>query len=515
MMKAKTDAALVSALADQTGYWPVFSFLQSINGLIDLASVGLIGQKSGFATPIEDQERSMLDVVTVALKDSSVHAQKHRCDEQLRSENEVILAAERQRQHQLMELGVWHDGRLDCVAGNGVMSELGVGIEEPTIYDMPAQPAPVTGNNAPIDGEGVPPTLPDYSGITAAIQKVAEEQQSDVQTDSIKTLPIVVLRNFVVKPARGDMWNVLAEWGASLIENKVAHVIVIGEGSVTNKTLTQALPSKPLNSVTLSDADTYNSLEYVREKLSSPDAPYALSTSDTAEVAKLGGRMVDLEQLVYKVRSGQSITAAVDDIVLRNVIELRKAAFGDDSDEAKHLPWTRQQAWKIVNELAKKPVISYGKLLTDFPFKGLEPNLRAMEEHDLVTISYFEGRANLVRPGKPVFRQAFERLVNDEAFRAGQQIEYNAAVISKSEAEITAIEAELARLRDITADGDKLGVGEAGWWGMSKGSGIHQRAQYLLAKLETLMAKLRDADQDTDVQKKVFNAPVGGKPKAA
>lgn len=57
--KAKNDAALVTALAEQTGafsqnchgpltspgYYPVFSFLSSLNGMIDLASVGLIGQK--------------------------------------------------------------------------------------------------------------------------------------------------------------------------------------------------------------------------------------------------------------------------------------------------------------------------------------------------------------------------------------------------------------------------------------------------------------------------------------
>lgn len=42
---ATSDVALVTALARQTGYWPVFSFLNSMNNLIDLASVGLIGQK--------------------------------------------------------------------------------------------------------------------------------------------------------------------------------------------------------------------------------------------------------------------------------------------------------------------------------------------------------------------------------------------------------------------------------------------------------------------------------------
>ena len=46
MFKSKTDPQVVSALADETGYYPVFSFLSSLNGLIDLASVGLIGQKS-------------------------------------------------------------------------------------------------------------------------------------------------------------------------------------------------------------------------------------------------------------------------------------------------------------------------------------------------------------------------------------------------------------------------------------------------------------------------------------
>lgn len=45
LASAGSDAALVSALAAQTGYWPVFTFLNSTNNLIDLASVGLIGQK--------------------------------------------------------------------------------------------------------------------------------------------------------------------------------------------------------------------------------------------------------------------------------------------------------------------------------------------------------------------------------------------------------------------------------------------------------------------------------------
>lgn len=40
-----SDVAIVASLAEQTGYRPVFTFLNSINNLIDLASVGVIGQK--------------------------------------------------------------------------------------------------------------------------------------------------------------------------------------------------------------------------------------------------------------------------------------------------------------------------------------------------------------------------------------------------------------------------------------------------------------------------------------
>jgi ABC-type ATPase involved in cell division len=45
LQNATSDSKLITALAKQTGYWPVFSFLNSFNQLIDLASVGLIGQK--------------------------------------------------------------------------------------------------------------------------------------------------------------------------------------------------------------------------------------------------------------------------------------------------------------------------------------------------------------------------------------------------------------------------------------------------------------------------------------
>ena len=434
--KAKNDGALVSALADQTGYWPVFSFLSSLNGLIDLASVGLIGQKAGFATPVDQQLRQMLEIVGGALKDVSSHArEQHKAvvDHQRQSEE---LSAQHERRRELIVRGGWHDGRLDCIAGNGVMSELGLGDERTTEEDLlPIASVPLIDDIAPIAGEGVPPNTLSLTSVTQEPSNavpppapaVSEGSDIDEEAELIRTLPIVVLKNFAQKTAKGDLWNVLAEWGASLIENRVAHVIVVTEGAPALKALTRALPSKPLNGIGLTDADEDNSMTYVIEKLSSKDRPSALSVEDKEQVKKLGGRMVDLETLVYKVRTGSTIKDAVDDIVLRNVVELRKAAFGDDEQDAKSLSWSRVQAWKIVSELAKHGEVSrlrfqflsdltiqlsYAKLLQNFPFKGNEQALKAMEEHELISVSYVDGRAESVRPGKPVFRYAFQRLVD-------------------------------------------------------------------------------------------------------
>lgn len=42
---APNDSTLVGSLAKQAGYWPFFTFWNSASNLVDMASVGLIGQK--------------------------------------------------------------------------------------------------------------------------------------------------------------------------------------------------------------------------------------------------------------------------------------------------------------------------------------------------------------------------------------------------------------------------------------------------------------------------------------
>ncbi|ODQ53197.1 hypothetical protein SAICODRAFT_92276 [Saitoella complicata NRRL Y-17804] len=62
------DSNVIKAAANQTGYFPVFSWLNSMSSMLDLAAQGTIGQKTGFTETLETQFRKILQNTATALK---------------------------------------------------------------------------------------------------------------------------------------------------------------------------------------------------------------------------------------------------------------------------------------------------------------------------------------------------------------------------------------------------------------------------------------------------------------
>ena len=112
-----------------------------------------------------------------------------------------------EQRRQRIEHGLWHDGRLDCVAGNGIISELGFGDERIWDDDKPA----ITIQNISVTPEHEEEAKKHYL------------HRSGVDAEAINALPIVIIRNFTAKTgsSRTDLLNVLAQWAASLAENQV------------------------------------------------------------------------------------------------------------------------------------------------------------------------------------------------------------------------------------------------------------------------------------------------------
>ncbi|TDL27233.1 hypothetical protein BD410DRAFT_740017 [Rickenella mellea] len=476
--KASSASAVLLSLSRQTGYWPVFPFLNSLNNLIDIASVGLIGQKAGLSSSLEAQVKEMLEVVGTGLKGVSSRRRKHMDREVVEYQQLLSRKAEEAERSEKIRRGLWHDGRLDCVAGNGVMSELGIGDEL----------------MRPEDSDG------GYGDMSSGADRtqgddIQKRQTSVRDLEALNALPVVVIKNFATKRGKDEVLNVLAQWAATLVENQVAHVIVVSDNRENAKLLAQALPSKPLNVIALYDAESSSALSYVSRKLRDAGETNDLTPEREKFIERLGGRASDLDSLVHKVRNGLTIEVAVEDIINRGVSELRKNGFGEDAEDAKSLPWTREQAWVVMKLLAKQDEISYHDILLDFPFKGDETVLRNMEHAELITIGTHDGRPSTIRPGRPVYRSVFERLVADPVFHAIQDIAFNDKVISSAEATVRSCEDELIRLKEI-------GMESPHWWGGQSATGM--RAAYLTRKMRTAGGKIEVLEMKNAELKKLL-----------
>jgi hypothetical protein len=274
LTKNAADAGVVNALAAQTGYWPVFAFLNSFNTWIDLASVGLIGQKAGLATGVPDQVRQVLSVVGGAL--GGVVARDKRAREK------ATIAAERAEQERAKS------------AEPRVEATKAVDQEKAPLL---APPAPV--EEAIEEGEAkaegwlarLPASLPalpalptsvsDLAGLpgrlvrsasgdsapTPAADRAADTTPSPLDPErlrrasaeaaAVRALPVVVLRNFGARGGAradaGEVLDALAGWAAALVEGGIAHVVVVAEKRDDAKRLAQGTPSPSVQKTTAAD----------------------------------------------------------------------------------------------------------------------------------------------------------------------------------------------------------------------------------------------------------------------
>jgi hypothetical protein len=245
------------------------------------------------------------------------------------------------------------------------------------------------------------------------------------------------------------------------------------------------LPTKPLTTITLADADPASALSVVQQRLSKlagTGAPVVLGAGDAAQIAVLGGRAADLEQLVRKVAGGAGVADAVEDLVRRDGGALRKAAFEDEG-----VRWKREHAWALVRRLAAADEAPYYAVLADV-FKGDEGALRALEHAELIAIGTdASGRPAAIRAGKPVYRTVFARLVADGVFAATQDLALNAAATATADGVVRGAEEELRLLGALATS-----------------RAVRRREDYLLVKMRDAQAKLEALEREAAELKKVL-----------
>jgi RNA12 protein len=79
IQEARGESSTINAIARQVGYRPVFSFMNTISGWIDLAAQGTTGVKTGFSETLEAQLTKIFNNTASALKGLALEG-RHKSD---------------------------------------------------------------------------------------------------------------------------------------------------------------------------------------------------------------------------------------------------------------------------------------------------------------------------------------------------------------------------------------------------------------------------------------------------
>lgn len=424
IIKSRTDNKLLENLADQIGYYPVFSWVNSISQFVDLGVQSITGQKSGLSETKETQIKNIFLLATqaikaVAMKDFESY--------------ELEMKKKRRRQEVKMRLNPELDIKLDD------------------------------------------------------IMKADEYLQQNPEAKPIIVINKYATKSFASNSGNDFFYKMVSEWAAGLIQSNVAHVIFITNDVGAVQLLNSALPNQVFKTANLNDASEAGSFAYVMNQLR--DLRYEKFNPDIIKetLRPLGGRMLDLQSFIRRIRSGESPHESLNELVLQAAEQITTFfLFKSSKTEDPDRNWSPLQVWELIKILSEKDSITYNELISKSAIFKPDENtftaLQALERNDLITLKREKGMLSRITTGRPIYRAAFNSLVKDEEIHKAFEVNHFNNLIKIETAKIATFEDELAKIQ-------------------FKDYNLNNRLKYLVDKIELSNSKVEDYESRVAVMK--------------
>lgn len=427
LVKSRSDSTFLKTAAGQLGYFPLFTWTNSISLFVDLGLQGLTGQKSGLSETKETQFKNMLLLTQVAIRRVALaDFAAYKCE------------YETQQRRKLQEHG------------------------EDTLET-----------------------------------RIAEVKEEDYLQLHPEVKPVIVINNFLRRSDGNDfIYKSFADWAAQLIQSNTAHVVFITLDLGSVQHLTNALPNQVFKTVSLADASPLSAKQYVMNQLQNE------TRGPTIEkvLEPIGGRMLDLQAFVRRVKSGEALDDALNEMVNQAAeqittffLNITTANLLSDIDAT----WSTAQIWALMRLLAKLETIEFDDLVKSPFFESnyeTVATLSALEKNDLVTLHRDKGIVNTISTGRPLYKAAFESLVNDVKVFKLYETHFYKSLISIENARIAKMEDEVAKLGQL--NDPKI---------------MRERLEYVFTKInlstgkvQTYEAKIKEIDKIGSEVKKSF-----------
>jgi hypothetical protein len=282
-----------------------------------------------------------------------------------------------------------------------------------------------------------------------------------------------------------------------------------------SKSLSKALPDRVFRQLSLSDCSAEAAKRFVISHLDSdrdaktddPNNPSKKMTAsqrreDLSEldecIESVGGRLTDLEFLARRIKMGETPRKAVREIVEQSASEILKMyLFNTDESNNGQRRWTPEQAWLLIKQLATSSSASlrYNEILLDDSFKssatgGADAVLEALEQAELISIVVASnGRPHTIKPGKPVYLAAFQRLTEDKVLQSRLDLAILTELIKIENSGVDKYEKELQLLAELP----------------KQPAALTDRLNWLLGKIHTGHAKVEKYEKDSTALKAVLS----------
>ena len=419
IQEARGDSPTIAAAAAQVGYRPVFSWINNMSGLVDLAAQSMTGVKAGFSETLENQLVKIYNSTATALKSIALEGRKKDDKDANLSDDEYLEAHPEKR-------------------------------------------------------------------------------------------PVVVIDNFLHKSNEAGaqmVYDKLSEWSAQLTTSNIAHVIFLTNDIAFSKSLSKALPGRVFRQIALGDCSPEVAKRYVvnhldfdaevdpeesededgnKKKQLTPSQKRADLNELDDVIPQLGGRLTDLEFLARRIKSGETPSKAVKEIVDQSASEILKMFLLSGAEDRQ---WTQQQAWTLVKSLAAQETLRYNEVLMSAPFSAAgDKALVALEQAELITVQSANGRPYSVKPGRPVYQAAFQRLVDDGVLAAKMELSILTDAVAGENKSIEKCEQELRLLAELPKQPGEL----------------YGRVQWLLAKVKKSQEEVERLERESGGLKKVL-----------
>lgn len=320
--------------------------------------------------------------------------------------------------------------------------------------------------------------------INEDFEKKTKGQPADEITHNY---PVIIIQDYMGKEKSRHqfIYSQLAEWASSIIENQTAHIIFVSPNSAALKKLSSNVPNKSIKNIILSDASPSDAMAYVKRRISQEeDIDVELDEDLKYALSKIGGRMQDLESYTQKIKAGLNPKDAFNDLLNEVILELRKKGFGDDEEDISKMKWSPIQFWKIVQALGgDSEEISYDNIRFHDIFSGDENPIRAMEENELISIIYKNGRPYSIRAYRPLYQTGFKKMLLDTRLSSSMCVVTSKYLIEKETRKIRNEETELDLLVRVLS-------------GKHNGEGVKSRSnrQELEKRIETIISIIRESN---------------------